>query len=147
MRYFLFISLLAVSFISSAEKGYYFPLSGKNDVDQEIVVSKVVSFYQYLGGVINIEWHRNDADETAKSLRLKLLESGVTPLDIRLHKQNQHVVEGFPPLIELRIDMTGVPMHCDYHQHFYHFRHNDNTGCAIESNAMLSLFNRMQIVF
>jgi hypothetical protein len=147
MRYFLLTSLLAVSFFASAEKGYYFPLSSKNEVDQEIVVSKVVSFYQYLGGVINIEWHRNDADETAKSIRQKLIESGVTPIDVRLRKQTQHVVDGFPPLIAVRIDMTGIPMHCDYHQHFYRFRNDDHTGCAVESNAMLSLLNRKQVDF
>lgn len=69
-----------------ASEGYRFTLQGRSDIDQEILVSEVVSFHRYVSGTISLQWYLNDADDIVGQLKQRLITAGVPENSIRSEK-------------------------------------------------------------
>lgn len=76
--------LLSISAVSLAGE-YRFTMSSHNDIEQEITIAKILPFYQYLGGVIEIEWANPDLNRPVKGIINSLVKEGVDRKDIATH--------------------------------------------------------------
>ncbi|WP_241647748.1 hypothetical protein [Rosenbergiella metrosideri] len=76
--------LLGIPAISLAGE-YRFTISSRNDIEQEITIAKILPFYQYMGGVIEIEWANPDLNQPIKAIINSLVKEGVDRKDIVTH--------------------------------------------------------------
>lgn len=89
MRQWILLLIGLWSCAGVAAQGYQFELKGRNDIDQEILVAEVVSFHQFLGGSISVQWYLNDADALAERLKQRLINAGISPNRVLLQKNRR----------------------------------------------------------
>jgi len=70
----------AISICSASE--YNFPIAGRSDIEQEIAVAKLLPFYQYLGGQVNIQWANPELTPFITKIENILVKEGVNKQDI-----------------------------------------------------------------
>lgn len=74
----LFFSVMPIC--SAAE--YNFSVAGRSDIEQEIAISKLLPFYQYLGGQVKIQWTNPELTPFITKIESMLVKEGIKKQDI-----------------------------------------------------------------
>lgn len=61
---------------------YTFNVMGRSDIEQEITVAKLLPFYQYMGGRVEIQWANPDLTSVIDNLENTLIKEGIHRQDI-----------------------------------------------------------------
>ena len=66
----------------SSASDYTFTVIGRSEVEQEITVAKLLPFYQYMGGKVEIQWANPDLTPMINKITNILIKEGVRKQDI-----------------------------------------------------------------
>ncbi|WKX27263.1 hypothetical protein [Tatumella ptyseos] len=85
IRNFSLVSALVLFFSSislCSASEYNFPIVGRSDIEQEIAISKLLPFYQYLGGQVKIQWANPELTPSITKIESMLVKEGIKKQDI-----------------------------------------------------------------
>jgi len=139
MRQWILLFIGLWSCAATAAQGYQFQLKGRSDIDQEILVSEVVSFHQFLGGSLAVQWYLNDADALAERIRQRLINAGISPNRVRLQKKPVQNTTSQVALVSITLTTQKNDALCQSRKSTYQFDSYPELGCAIDNNLNTSL--------
>ena len=139
MRQWILLLIGLWSCAGVAAQGYQFELKGRNDIDQEILVAEVVSFHQFLGGSISVQWYLNDADALAERLKQRLINAGISPNRVLLQKKPAQNTASPVALASITINTQKNDALCQSRHSTYQFDSYPDIGCAVNNNLNTSL--------
>ncbi len=139
MRQWILLLIGLLSCGGVAAQGYLFQLKGRSDIDQEVLVAEVVSFHQFLGGSLSVQWYLNDADALAERLRQRLIGAGISPNRVLLQKKPAQNTSAPVALVSITINTQKSDVLCQSRQSTYHFDSYPDIGCAVNNNLNTSL--------
>lgn len=139
MRQWILLLIGLWSCAGMAAQGYQFHLKGRGDIDQEILVAEVVSFHQFLGGSLSVQWYLNDADVLAERLRQRLINAGVSPNRVLLQKKSVQNTTSPVALVSITINTRKNDALCQSRKSNYQYDSYPELGCAVQNNLNSSL--------
>lgn len=124
-----------------ASEGYRFTLQGRSDIDQEILVSEVVSFHRYVSGTVSLQWYLNDADDIVGQLKQRLITAGVPENSIRSEKIPARENRTTPGIVTVLLRPGERDTLCQLQESNFRFDSDSRMGCAVENNRRISEIN------
>ncbi|GAA0481991.1 MULTISPECIES: hypothetical protein [Tatumella] len=138
MRQWILLLIGLWSGFGLAAQGYQFSLKGRSDIDQEILVAEVISFHQYLGGGLTVQWYLSDADQLAKRIKQRLISAGISPEYVQLQKQPTQNSAETAALVSIMLNTEKNGSLCQSQQSTYRFDTYPDIGCAVDNNLKAS---------
>ncbi len=139
MRQWILLLIGLWSCVGMAASGYQFQLKGRSDIDQEILIAEVMSFHQFLGGALTVQWYLNDADMLAERLKQRLIKAGISPDRVQLQKQPAQNTTSPVALATITIRTQKNDALCQSRHSTYQFDSYPDIGCAVNNNLNISL--------
>ncbi|KMV67207.1 hypothetical protein [Rosenbergiella epipactidis] len=125
---------LSLSTLCSASD-YVFNVQGRSDIEQEISVAKILPFYQYLHGEIEIQWANPELLSSVKRLASLLEKEGVREQDIvRNFSQSMAYKNHTRDSITLVLKTSKTSTHCAPYNLRSSFKALGEESCAINDN-------------
>lgn len=114
---------------------YKFNIMGRSDIEQEITIAKLLPFYQYMGGSVEIQWANPDLTPVIKNIENTLIKEGVHRQDI-VRNFSQHIANSYQSrdsinliLKTLKSRNNCIPYSLDASEDFL-----GQGSCAIDDN-------------
>lgn len=139
MRQWILLFIGLWSCAGMAAQGYQFQLKGRSEIDQEILVAEVVSFHQFLGGSLSVQWYLNDVDTLAERLRQRLINAGISPNQVLLQKKPAQNTSSAVALASIVINTQKNDVLCQSRKSTYQYDSYPDIGCAVQNNLNMSL--------
>lgn len=140
MRKFL-VGLLCLMWcgLVNAAQDYEFTLMSRSDIDQEIVVARILPFYQYMGGHIELRWSNGDMDAIAEQVMHKMIKEGIRRQDITRNKSPDSRSLGLSrEQLRVVLKTTKTTMTCQPYRLGSAFPEPSQRSCALDDNLAVS---------
>lgn len=135
-RYGLFsLTLFFAASLSAKAGDYRFNVAGRSDIEQEITVAKLLPFYQYMGGRVEVQWANPELTVSVENLVRLLIKEGIRQQDIvRNYSQSMATKNQSRDSINLVLKTLASRNNCSSYGLRYSFNTIGEESCAINDN-------------
>jgi len=114
---------------------YLFSISGRSDIEREITIAKLLPFYQYMGGEVEIQWANAELTPVITTIEKSLIKEGIHQYDIvRNYRQSMKYPYQGRDAINLVLKTLTSRSNCLPYSSKATHKFIGQEGCSIEDN-------------
>ena len=129
------ITLFLAITLSAKANDYRFNVTGRSEIEQEITVARLLPFYQYMGGRVEVQWANPELTASVDKLVRLLVKEGVHQQDIvRNYSQSMAAKNQSRDSINVVLNTLTRRNNCSAYRLLSSFNALGEEGCALNDN-------------